>query len=60
MEAIVSDVPLRGQVPFLGSFAKVTRNVPELGQTLGDSEGQGGLLGCSPYGAAKKRTRLGD
>ena len=25
-------------------------NVHELGQTLGDSEGQGGLVCCSPWG----------
>ena len=59
MEAIVTDVPLRGVVPFLGSFTKVTRNVHVLGQTLGDSEGQGGLLCCSPRGCKEKDTTGG-
>ena len=49
MGAIVTDVPLYGVVPFLGPFAKMSRNGHELGQTLGDGEGQGGLLCCSPW-----------
>ena len=28
----------------------ITENEHELGQTLGDSEGQGGLVCCSPWG----------
>ena len=55
MEAMVTDVPLYGVVPFLGPFAKMTRNGHELGQTLGDGEGQGGLL-CCIHRVAKKRT----
>ena len=35
-------------------------NGHELGQTLGDGEGQGGLACCSPHGLAESRTRLGD
>ena len=50
MEAIVTDVPLYGVVPFLGPFAKMSRNGHELGQTSGDGEGQGGLLCCSLWG----------
>ena len=54
MEAMVTDVPLYGVVPFLGPFAKMTRNGHELGQTLGDGEGQGGLLCYSPQGCKEK------
>ena len=56
MEAMVTDVPLYGVVPFLGPFAKMTRNGHELGQTLGDGEGQGGLLCCSPWGCKELDT----
>ena len=31
------------------------RNEHELGQTLGDVEGQGGLACCSPYGGRVRR-----
>ena len=31
-------------------------NGHELGQTLGDGEGQGGLVGCSPWGRKKLDT----
>ena len=54
MGAIVTDVPLYGVVPFLGPFAKMSRNGHELGQTLGDGEGQGGLLCCSPRSCKEK------
>ena len=32
----------------------------ELGQTLGGSEGQGGLVRCSAWGHTESRTRLSD
>ena len=31
-------------------------NGRELGQTLGDGEGQGGLAGCSPWGRQESDT----
>ena len=55
MEAMVTDVPLYGVVPFLGPFAKMTRNGHELGQTLGDGEGQGACC-ATVHRVAKKRT----
>ena len=36
----------------------ITENEHELGQTLGDSEGQGSLVSCSPWGC--KETQLSD
>ena len=33
-------------------------SVHELGQTLGDSEGQGGLVCCSPWGRKESDTTL--
>ena len=42
-----------GQLVLKGTIV----NGHELEQTLGDSDGQGGLAGCSPW-VAKSRTRL--